>query len=290
MLAVLAYLWSSWPFKKTYKNQWFFNISAFGPHQAPTYSHHTYHLLSFGSIFYFPTTFFQEFSENVIPACTGSIILKIGLKHFYRKILLFWRRNGPTWACFGHVFQPYRSAVQSFPLLSPPCPPSWTSKILANMCIIATGGFLGRLEPCIRHHFDDIFMYATLCWWHFDVSDMVLIAFSTFGLHFFCLLAWFFWKCASCLSRNHNSRYRHKAFKIKNLTFSTSALPRYAYFSYDFRPYRPLGPSKKAFKTDTFSTFSLFGPTKPPHIGIKFAIERFSDPIFIFGRSFSFFL
>ena len=27
------------------------------------------------------------------------------------------------------------------------------------MCIIATGGFLGRLEPCIRHHFDDIFMY-----------------------------------------------------------------------------------------------------------------------------------
>ena len=54
------------------------------------------------------------------------------------------------------------------------------------MCISATGGFLGRLEPCIRHHFDDIFMYATLCWWHFDVSDMILTAFFTFWQHLLC--------------------------------------------------------------------------------------------------------
>jgi hypothetical protein len=45
------------------------------------------------------------------------------------------------------------------------------------MCIIATGGFLGRLDPCIRHRFDDIFMYATLCWSHFDVSDMISVLF-----------------------------------------------------------------------------------------------------------------
>ena len=55
------------------------------------------------------------------------------------------------------------------------------------MCIIAIGGFLGRLEPCIRHHFDDIFMYATLCWWHFHVSDMILIPFFIFGHHFFII-------------------------------------------------------------------------------------------------------
>ena len=106
---------------------------------------------------------------------------------FLRKISIFQRRSGQTWACFGHVFQPYRSAVQSFPFLSAPCPPSWTSKILANMCIIATGGFLGRLEPCIRHDFDDIFMYATLCWWHFDISDMILNAFFTFWHHVFII-------------------------------------------------------------------------------------------------------
>ena len=40
--------------------------------------------------------------------------------------------------------------VASFPLLSPPCLPSWTSKSLANMCIIATGGFFGRLYGHMR--------------------------------------------------------------------------------------------------------------------------------------------
>ena len=140
-------------------------------------------------------------------------------------------------------------------------------------------------------------MYPTSFWWHLHVCGTMLVTFWRIrhGFNrifyiwapFFCLLAWFFWKCASCLSRNHNSRYRHKALKIKNLTFSTSARPRYAYFSYDVRPCRPLGHSKKAFKTNNFSTFSLLGPTKPPHIGIKLAIEPVSDPLFIFRRSFS---
>ena len=41
--------------------------------------------------------------------------------------------------------RPCRCVVRSFRLLSAPCPPSKTSTNLANMCIIATGGFLGRL-------------------------------------------------------------------------------------------------------------------------------------------------
>ena len=87
----------------------------------------------------------------------------------------------------GDGFRYYRSVVRSVALLYAPCPPSWTSKILANMYIIATGGFLGRLEPCIRYHFDDIFMYATFCWCHFDVSDMILTPFFRFGHHFFVI-------------------------------------------------------------------------------------------------------
>ena len=37
-----------------------------------------------------------------------------------------------------------------------------------------------------------------------------------------------------------------------------------------------LDPSKKVLKTNTFSTFPLFGPTKPPHIPITLAISSFS--------------
>ena len=106
---------------------------------------------------------FMIFFENVLPALVGSTIPDIDIKHFTSKISLFLPRDGADKAHVGHDFQPYRSVVHSFPLLSPPCLPSWTSKDLANMCIIATGGLLERLQPCIRHRFDDIFMYATPC-------------------------------------------------------------------------------------------------------------------------------
>ena len=46
--------WHGWgpqgsfdPFKKSFKNQYFFNIFAFRPHQARTYTHHTCHLMLF---------------------------------------------------------------------------------------------------------------------------------------------------------------------------------------------------------------------------------------------------
>ena len=47
--ALLDYFGLLCPSKKTYKNQLIFNIFAFWPHQAPTYMHHTCHLMSRGS-------------------------------------------------------------------------------------------------------------------------------------------------------------------------------------------------------------------------------------------------
>ena len=115
----------------------------------------------------------------------GSTILNIDTKHFQSKTSLFGPRNNPNRAHFGDGFQPYRSVVRSFPLLSPPCLPSWTSKNVAFVCIIATGGFLGRLYWYIRHNFDAIFTYPTPCWWYFGVSDIILAPFFTFRQHLF---------------------------------------------------------------------------------------------------------
>ena len=89
------------------------------------------------------------------------------------------------------------------------------------MCIIATGGLLGRLQWCIRHDFDDILMFPTTFWWYFDVSDIILVPFFTFQQ----LFSWIFWNCAPRSGRKHNSEYSYKAFLIKNLTFWTSKRP-----------------------------------------------------------------
>ena len=55
------------PLDTMLQSQCFFNISAFRPHQAPTYTHHTCHLRSCASIFHFPTTFFIIFLEMSSP-------------------------------------------------------------------------------------------------------------------------------------------------------------------------------------------------------------------------------
>ena len=47
---------------------WKTNIFACRPHQAPSHTHHTRHLRSFGSIFHCQATSFRDFSENVLPA------------------------------------------------------------------------------------------------------------------------------------------------------------------------------------------------------------------------------
>ena len=135
---------------------------------------------------------------------------------------IFRPRSGSNRAHVGDGFRPYRSVVRSFPLLSPPCLPSWTSKNVANMCVIATGGLHGRLQWCIRHDFDDILMFPTPFWWYFDVSDIILVPFFTFRQLFFMI----FLKIASRRRGKHIFKYRHKAFLIKNLTFWTSKPPK----------------------------------------------------------------
>ena len=66
-------------------------------------------------------------------------------------------------------------------------------------------------SSCMRHYVGDILTYPT---W-----------FETHFLHFGKTILLFFWKCAPRLHRKHNSRWRHKAFLIKNHTFSTSPAP-----------------------------------------------------------------
>ena len=111
---------------------------------------------------------------------------------------------------------------------------------------------------CIRHSFDDMFMYPILFWLHFSLSGNFVHD--------------SFWKCGPCLGRKHNSRYRHKAFYIKHLTFSTSNRHRLGYLFAVLDYFSLLWPLRNAFKTSSCSTFPLFGPTKPPHIPITLAI------------------
>ena len=153
------------------KNQHFRFLAPTSPHIYPS------HLPSkvFRLQFSLSGHFFHEFSENVLPAHIGSAILNIDTKHFQSP--LFGPRSDPNRTHFSYDFQPYRSVARSFPLLSPPCLSSWTSKNLAFVCILATGGFLGRLYWYIRLNFDAIFMYPTPSWWYFDVSDIILSPF-----------------------------------------------------------------------------------------------------------------
>ena len=65
-------------------------------------------------------------------------------------------------------------------------------------------------------------MYPTPSWWYFDVSDIILVPFFTSRHNF----SWTFWNRTPRCSRKHNSKYRHKAFLIKNTTFWTSKRPK----------------------------------------------------------------
>ena len=56
---------------------------------------------------------------------------------------------------------------------------------------------------------------------------------------------------------------------------SFSAIPWHSW-----NAFRSLGPSKSSGKTNGFSTFSLFGPTKPPHICIILAISCLEAHLF----------
>ena len=74
------------------------------------------------------------------------------------------------------------------------------------------------------------------------------------------------------------------AFSTKNWPASLSR-----YFGWGSRG--PLDPSKKALKTNGFSTFPLFSPTKPEHIRIILAISCLEAHLLsfcsLFGRFFT---
>ena len=143
--------------------------------------------------------------------------------------------------------------------------PQKTLQICAFLVQVASLGDLNDVSnirlmtsPCIRPHFGDILTSPTWFGSHFSLSDN--------------LFSWCFWKCHPRLHRKHNSEYSHKAFLIKTITFSMSKKFGSESFSRLWRTRGPLDHSKSSGKTNAFSTFSLFGPTKPAHIPFTCAI------------------
>ena len=93
---------------------------------------------------------------------------------------------------------------------------------------------------------------------------------------------WLFWRSAPRLCRKHNPAYRHEAFWIEKVTFRPLSGPVSLNTSLSWRPHGSLDAFKNAFKTSTFLTIPLFGPTRPAHIRIKVAIQGLSDEFFTF--------
>jgi hypothetical protein len=82
----------------------------------------------------------------------------------------------------------------------------------------------------------------------------------------------FLQKCAPRSGRKHNFQSRYEAVLINKSFFRRQNRPGSPGLSYCWRTHAPLDPSKNSGKTNEISTFSLFGPTRPAHRGIKVAI------------------
>ena len=167
-----------------------------------------------------------------------------------------------------------------YPLHAPQAGPQKSSQICVLLLQVASfddfndvSDIILIASPCTRPHFDDILMYST-----------------RFGPHFLLSGNFFHNKSENDAPAHTGSTIlhiatKHLSCKIPLFRRRNGSARRPANFLW--RAHGPLDPSKKHTKTYIKSTFPLFGPTKPPHIGIKLAIERFSDPIFIFRPSFS---
>ena len=99
-------------------------------------------------------------------------------------------------------------------------------------------------------------MCPTPFWRYFDVSYIIVAPRFTFWR----LVSWFVRKCAPCLGREPNSKSRHKAVYIKNLTLSTSKRPRLTQLLFFLAPPWPSWPFKKSFKNQHFFSIFAFGP------------------------------
>ena len=93
LLFWLGVSWPSWPFKKSFKNKWFFNISAFWPHQARTYTHHTCRLMSRSSFSLFLLLVCSLFHQTIIFSPTffhsWSVLAPLALSKKHLKNQLF---------------------------------------------------------------------------------------------------------------------------------------------------------------------------------------------------------
>ena len=150
--------------------------------------------------------FFHGCSGKVLPVPVGSRIRNLETKHFISNISLFRHRNGSRTTHLNYEFRPYRFAVGSFPFLSPPCLPSWTSKNLANMCIIATGGLLERLQKCMCRDFDGILMFPPPFWGCFCLSHIIFI------------IPWYIWLSSDgTCTKSIQTRRRFQLYSVSDL-------------------------------------------------------------------------
>ena len=80
----------------------------------------------------------------MLPAAVGTSILKVDMKHCYYKVIIWDFNTTQIERMLVMIFGPIPLLFFSFPL-----PTKLHLKKLANMCIIATGGIIGRLYCCI---------------------------------------------------------------------------------------------------------------------------------------------
>ena len=127
----------------------------------------------------------------MLPARVGSTIRDIDTKHITSQISLFRPRILP-------------SAHHQAPIYGPPMHRATVKNAFKNQHFFNISAFEPHQTPTYSH---------PTC--HLRSSGSIFT--------FWQLCLWFFWKCAPCQCRKHNSRYRHKAFYIKNLTFPTTS-------------------------------------------------------------------
>ena len=166
-LALMAAL----TFKKSFKNPHDFNIFAFRPHQAPTYTHHTCHLRSYSSIFHFPTTFFIIFLKMSSPPIQEAQFRILTQSIFNETSHFFDVEKPQIEPVLVMVFGRIALSFAPFPFYPPRASqagPQKTLQICLFLLHVASMGdfndvsnILLMTSPCIRPHFGDILTSPT---------------------------------------------------------------------------------------------------------------------------------
>ena len=122
-------------------------------------------------------------------------------------------------------------------------------------------------------------MYPTSFWWHLHVCDTMLVTFwrirHDFNRIFYILATCFYYFSENVLPARTGSTIRDdgiKHFWSKIALFRRAQPPQPGSAGAAAGSYFEPWPSNNNGKTNGFSTFSLFGPIKPPYIAIILAI------------------